>query len=321
MSRNVAILMGGYSSEFEISVKSGEVVFETLIQNKNINVYKIIIEKDNWYHVDYKGSKFPLDKKKFEIIKKNEIVKFDIVFNTIHGEPGENGEIQEYLERLNIKQTSSRSKEAKLTFNKTRCKNEVSKFGILTPKSLVIKKGQIDKDDLIINNLNFPLFIKPNEGGSSFGISRITKRDDIIKSLKKCYKENSDALIEEEIQGREISVGVIFYNNEVTALPPTEIISHNEFFDYNAKYKGQSDEITPAELDESKIKEVKSLAIKIYQKLNLRGFTRSDFILKNNKFYFLEVNTNPGLTKESILPQQAKAAGININKLFESVLK
>ena len=165
------------------------------------------------------------------------------------------------------------------------------------------------------------MFIKPNEGGSSFGISRITKRDDIIKSLKKCYKENSDALIEEEIQGREISVGVIFYDNKVMALPPTEIISHNEFFDYNAKYKGQSDEITPAELDESKIKEVKSLAIKIYQKLNLRGFTRSDFILKNNKFYFLEVNTNPGLTKESILPQQAKAAGININKLFESVLK
>jgi len=321
VSRNVAILMGGYSSEFEISVKSGEVVFETLIQSKNINVYKIIIEKDDWYHVDDKGSKFPLDKKKFEIIKKNEIVKFDIVFNTIHGEPGENGEIQEYLERLDIRQTSSSSKEARLTFNKTRCKNEVSKYGILTPKYLTIKKGQIDKDDLIINNLNFPLFIKPNEGGSSFGISRITKRDDIIKSLEKCYKENSDALIEEEIQGREISVGVIFYNNKVMALPPTEIISHNEFFDYNAKYKGQSDEITPAELDESKIKEVKSLAIKIYQKLNLRGFTRSDFILKNNKFYFLEVNTNPGLTKESILPQQAKAAGININKLFESVLK
>ena len=252
----------------------------------------------------------------------------DIWFPIIHGTNGEDGSIQGLLKFTQKPFVGSGILGSALGMDKIVMKLIFSHLKIPQVNFFTIQDRNLDDKntlhitcDQIVNKLNFPLFIKPNEGGSSFGISRITKRDDIIKSLKKCYKENSDALIEEEIQGREISVGVIFYNNEVTALPPTEIISHNEFFDYNAKYKGQSDEITPAELDESKIKEVKSLAIKIYQKLNLRGFTRSDFILKNNQFYFLEVNTNPGLTKESILPQQAKAAGININKLFESVLK
>lgn len=320
MSKNIAILMGGYSSEYEISIKSGNMVYNTLSKSSNDNFFKVIIKKNKWYHLDEYDKKFPINKEKFEIIKNNLNIKIDIVFNTVHGEPGENGEIQSYFENLEIMQTSSNSKSSQLTFNKKECKKKVEELGILTPKSILIKKGVFYKKYNKILNLKFPIFIKPNEGGSSFGISKIKNEKDIIKGLKKCYKENSDALIEEEIYGREISVGVITYKDKVTALPPTEIIPHNEYFDFDAKYKGESEEITPAKIGFDKIDEVKNLAISIYRKLNLKGITRSDFILKNEKFYFLEINTNPGLTKESILPQQAKAYGIELEELFKSVL-
>ena len=320
MGKNIAILMGGYSSEYDISIKSGNMVYNTLSKSSNDKFFKVIIKKNEWYHLDEYNYKFPINKEKFEIIKDNLEIKIDIVFNTIHGEPGENGEIQSYFENLEIIQTSSNSKSSQLTFNKKECKKKVEELGILTPKSILIKKGVFYKKYNEILNLKFPIFIKPNEGGSSFGISKIKNEKDIIKGLKKCYKEDSDALIEEEIYGREISVGVIKFKDKVTALPPTEIIPYNEFFDFDAKYKGESEEITPAKIGLDKIDEVKNLAISIYRKLNLKGITRSDFILKNEKFYFLEINTNPGLTKESILPQQAKAHGIELEELFKSVL-
>ena len=312
--------MGGYSSEYQISIRSGNVVYNTLKNSSNNEFYKVIIDKNRCYHLDDDTRKHPVDRENFDIILKDKRIKIDKVFNTIHGEPGENGEIQSFLENLKISQTSSNAKESRLTFNKSLCKEEVKKFGIITPKSILFKLGDLKNISSITSKIKLPFFIKPNEGGSSFGISRVTQEKDIIKSLKKCYKENSDALIEEELKGREISVGVIRYKNSITPLPPTEIISHNDFFDFDAKYKGQSDEITPAEIDRGYIEEVKKIAVKIYKKLRLKGFTRSDFILKNNKFYFLEVNTNPGLTAESILPQQAKAAGIDLKELFESVL-
>ncbi len=320
MKQNIAILMGGYSSEYHISIKSGNVVYNTLKNSGNNKFYKVIIDKNRCYHLDDDTRKHPVDRENFDIILKDKRIKIDKVFNTIHGEPGENGEIQLFLENLKISQTSSNAKESRLTFNKSLCKEEVKKFGIITPKSILFKLGDLKNISSITSKIQLPFFIKPNEGGSSFGISRVTQEKDIIKSLKKCYKENSDALIEEELKGREISVGVIRYKNSITPLPPTEIISHNDFFDFDAKYKGQSDEITPAEIDQEYIKEVKKLAVKIYKKLKLKGFTRSDFIFQNNKFYFLEVNTNPGLTAKSILPQQAEAAGIDLKELFESVL-
>ena len=321
MKKNVAIIMGGYSSEYNISIKSGEVVYKTLKKDKKLNLFRIIITKEKWYHIDNYNKKYEVDKRTFQIIKENNCIKFDLVFNTIHGIPGENGEIQSYLNSLNIKQTSSNSAEASLTFNKSKCKNAVEKFGVNVPKSIVINKNDSIDTDNILSKLKIPLFIKPNKGGSSFGISRVTKQKNIIKALNNCFKEDNEALIEEEIVGREISVGVIKYQNKIIALPPTEIISHNTFFDFNAKYKGESDEITPAKLDKNEEKNVKKTAIDIYMKLKLNGFSRSDFILKNGKFYFLEINTNPGLTNESILPQQAQAANISLNELFNSIIE
>ena len=320
MKKNIAIIMGGYSSEDKISIKSGEVVYKTLSEEKDINLYKVIIKKDEWYHEDKDFTKYEIKKDTFQIIKNDQLISIDLVFNTIHGIPGENGEIQSYLEKIGIHQTSSESYESRITFDKNICKEEIKKIGYLTPKSLIINKNEDYDIEEILSKLKLPIFIKPNAGGSSFGISRVDDKKNIINSINFCFKEDDNALIEEEISGREISVGVIKYKNEIISLPPTEIISHNSFFDYDAKYNGESDEITPADITIEEEEEVRKISLDIYKKLNLKGFSRCDFILRNNLFYFLEVNTNPGLTEESILPQQAIAANISLKDLFRSVI-
>ena len=215
MKKNIVILMGGYSSEYDISVKSGEVVFDTLSKEEDLNLFQVIISKNNWKCIDSENSKLKIDKDTFQIIRDNKVITIDLVLNTIHGVPGENGEIQLYLENLNINQTSTASKESRLTY--------------LVPKSILVNKKDKINIDNILSKLRLPLFVKPNSGGSSFGISRITEKKDIIKALEICFKEDKQALIEEEIKGREISVGVIKYNDMIIALPPTEIISHNDF--------------------------------------------------------------------------------------------
>ena len=312
--------MGGYSSEYKISIKSGEVVYKTLSKEKDINLYKVIIKKDEWYHEDKDFKKYEIKKDTFQIIKNDQLISIDLVFNTIHGIPGENGEIQSYLEKIGINQTSSESYESKITFDKNICKEEIKKIGYLTPKSLIINKNDDYNVEEILSKLKLPIFIKPNAGGSSFGISRVDDKKNIINSINFCFKEDDNALIEEEISGREISVSVIKYKNKIISLPPTEIISHNSFFDYDAKYNGESDEITPADITKEEEDEVRKISLDIYKKLNIKGFSRCDFILRNNLFYFLEVNTNPGLTEESILPQQAIAANISLKDLFRSVI-
>ena len=320
MKKNIAIIVGGYSSEYKISIKSGEVVYKTLSKEKDINLYKVIIKKDEWYHEDKDFKKYEIKKDTFQIIKNDQLISIDLVFNTIHGIPGENGEIQSYLEKIGINQTSSESYESKITFDKNICKEEIKKIGYLTPKSLTINKNDDYDVEEILSKLKLPIFIKPNAGGSSFGISRVDDKKNIINSINFCFKEDDNALIEEEISGREISVGVIKYKNKIISLPPTEIISHNSFFDYDAKYNGESDEITPADITKEEEEEVRKISLDIYKKLNIKGFSRCDFILRNNLFYFLEVNTNPGLTEESILPQQAIAANISLKDLFRSVI-
>ena len=312
--------MGGYSSEYNISIKSGEVVYKTLSIEQDLNLYKIIIKKDEWYHEDKNLKKYKIKKDTFQIIKNDKLITIDLVFNTIHGIPGENGEIQSYLEKIGIKQTSSNSFESKITFDKNICKQEVKKIGYSTPKSIMVNKNDQYDTKEILSKLKLPLFIKPNAGGSSFGISRVDDEKNIINAINFCFKEDKNALIEEEINGREISVGMLKYKNEIISLPPTEIISHNSFFDYDAKYNGESDEITPANITKEEEEEVRKISLNIYKKLNLKGFSRCDFILRDKIFYFLEINTNPGLTEESILPQQAKAANISLLDLFRSVI-
>ena len=309
--------MGGYSSEYEVSIRSGNEVYKNLSSYK-YNLFKIIITKEKWYCIDKNENKYYINIKNFSVNKPK--IEFDYVINIIHGSPGEDGLIQSYFKMLNIKHSSSEYFQTALTFNKSECKNFLIKHNILTPKSVLLsKQNNINIKD-ILNITGIPVFVKPNKGGSSFGISRVNNIDKLKNSIEYAFKEDNEVIVEQEIKGREISVGVIKIKNKIIALPPTEIVTHNDFFDYNAKYKGESDEITPAQLTKDQTNLIQELSKKIYKILDLKGFSRSDFILRNNNFYFLEINTNPGLTKESILPQQAISYGISLKELFKSLI-
>ncbi len=317
MKKNIAILMGGYSKEYKISLESGEVVFNNL---KNIfNCYKIHILKDNWIYVDEENTEFLVDRDEFKILEKPE-VRFDCAFNAVHGSPGEDGELQQYFSKLNIPITGCGEFQSRLTFDKIKCLEFLKPHGIKSANSFVISKGDKVDTNKIIDQVGLPCFVKASKSGSSYGISKVSKKEGIDKALEIAFKEDSQVLIESFLDGTEISVGVITYDNEILALPITEIVTDNDFFDYNAKYKGEADEITPARLSHEMTLKIKSIAKKIYHILDMEGFSRSEFVIQNNDIFLLEVNSVPGLTSESILPKQANASGIELKDLFANAI-
>ena len=317
MKLNVAILMGGYSSENSISEKSGKVVFENL--NKIFKCYNIYITNEEWYYRDSNNQKFKIDQDNFTIVSHPKI-RFDCVFNAIHGDPGENGKIQSYFESLNIPITGSDSNQSEITFDKIKCIDFLKNKGVKVAKSFTLKNNDSFDINEIIKKVGVPCFVKASNSGSSFGVYKAYKKSDLADSIKKAKKYDDNILIETFIEGREFSVGVVKYNNQIVVLPITEIITSNDFFDYQAKYEGKSNEITPAILENNLKIKLEQTAKKIYKTLKIKGLSRSEFILKDNQFYFLEINTVPGLSKESILPQQSVQAGIPIDKLFSSTI-
>lgn len=317
MKLNVAILMGGYSSENSISEKSGKVVFENL--NKIFKCYNIYITNEEWYYRDSNNQKFKIDQDNFTIVSHPKI-RFDCVFNAIHGDPGENGKIQSYFESLNIPITGSDSSQSEITFDKIKCIDFLKNKGVKVAKSYTLKNNDSFDINEIIKKVGVPCFVKASNSGSSFGVYKAYKKSDLADSIKKAKKYDDNILIETFIEGREFSVGVVKYNNQIVVLPITEIITSNDFFDYQAKYEGKSNEITPAILENNLKTKLEQTAKKIYKTLKIKGLSRSEFILKDNEFYFLEINTVPGLSKESILPQQSVQAGIPIDKLFSSTI-
>ena len=317
MKLNVAILMGGYSSENSISEKSGKVVFENL--NKIFKCYNIYITNEEWYYRDSNNQKFKIDQDNFTIVSHPKI-RFDCVFNAIHGDPGENGKIQSYFESLNIPITGSDSNQSEITFDKIKCIDFLKNKGVKVAKSFTLKNNDSFDINEIIKKVGVPCFVKASNSGSSFGVYKAYKKSDLADSIKKAKKYDDNILIETFIEGREFSVGVVKYNNQIVVLPITEIITSNDFFDYQAKYEGKSNEITPAILENNLKIKLEQTAKKIYKTLKIKGLSRSEFILKDNEFYFLEINTVPGLSKESILPQQSIQAGIPIDKLFSSTI-
>ncbi len=312
--------MGGYSSEYEISLKSGNVVYETLDRNKYAP-YAIHIFKNKWVYVAESGEEVPINKDDFSILINGEKITFDCVFNAIHGSPGEDGFIQAYFELLGIPQTSCSMYQAALTFNKRDLLATLKPFGIKTAESYYINLGDTINEDAIVEKVGLPCFVKANKAGSSFGISKVYKKEDLIAAIELSFKEDDEIIIEQFLDGVEVSVGVISYKGETKVLPITEIVSENDFFDYQAKYEGKSQEITPARISEDYENKVRREAKKIYETLKMSGFTRSEFIFKNDEPYLLEVNTVPGLTKESILPQQAAEAGISLSDLFDNAIE
>jgi len=318
--KNIAIIMGGYSSEYQISLKSGNVVFETLSTSK-YNAYRIHIFKDKWVYVDKDDIEIPIDKNDFSINIDSFKITFDCVFNAIHGSPGEDGFMQAYFELLNIPQTSCNMYQAGLTFNKRDCLSVLKPYGIKTAESFYLNLGDAVNENDIIAKVGLPCFVKANKAGSSFGITKVHKIADLQNAIDVAFKEDDEILIESFLGGTEVSVGVIKYKGETKVLPITEIVSENDFFDYEAKYLGKSQEITPARLTKIQENKVNKVAKKVYEILKMTGFSRSEFIFKNGEPHLLEMNTVPGLTRESILPQQAAAAGISMSDLFDNAIE
>ena len=320
MKKNIAIIMGGYSSEYKISLKSGNVVFDTLDPSK-YNAYRIHVFKDKWVYVDDNDNEFPIDKNDFSVTVNKSKITFDCVFNAIHGSPGEDGFMQGYFKLLNIPHTSCGMYQASLTFNKRDCLSVLKPYGIKTAESFYINLGDVVNEDNIINKVGLPCFVKANKAGSSFGISKVYKKEDLQQAIDIAFKEDDEIIIESFLDGVEVSVGVITYKGETKVLPITEIVSNNDFFDYKAKYLGESQEITPARLSKEQESKTIKVAKQVYEVLKMTGFSRSEYIFKNGEPHLLEVNSVPGLTRESILPQQAACAGISLSELFDNAIE
>lgn len=318
--KNIAIVMGGYSSEFEISLKSGNVVYQYLDKSR-YNGFRIHILKEKWVYVDGSNAEFPVDRGDFSVIVNGEKITFDAVFNAIHGTPGEDGLLQAYFELLGIPQNSCDYYQAALTFNKRDLLSVLKPYGIKAATSFYLNKGEPIDPGEIVKKVGLPCFVKPNKSGSSFGISKVKTANELPIAIEVAYKEDNEIIIESFLDGTEVSVGVINYQGEVVVLPITEIVPENDFFDYEAKYLGKSQEITPARLPEETSEKVRAVAKRVYEILKMKGFSRSEYIIVNGEPHMLEMNTIPGLTAESLIPQQAEAAGISLEELFTNAIE
>ena len=313
--KNVAVVMGGYSEEYKVSLKSGQLMFDSLDRDL-YTVYKVIILKDEWYFIDDRGEKGEINKANFCVnLSSGFCVKFDVCFNIIHGKPGENGELQAYWDTIGQKYTGCEFYQSALTFNKKDTLAVLSKYGIPSAESVYLRKNEEVNEEEIIAKLGLPLFVKPNQSGSSLGITKVKEKFELRKAMDFAFAEDDEILIESFLDGMEVSVGVLDYKGETLVLGITEIVPDNEFFDYEAKYEGASQEITPARIDNETRIRVENIAKKAYQSLGMSGFSRSEFIIMKGIPYMLEMNTNPGFSPASILPQQAKIYGISLKDL------
>lgn len=316
---NVAVVMGGYSDESVISIRSGQLILNNLNRSK-YTPFEVHILPEGW-DVIIDGEKYPINKADFSFEKEGIKTNFNVVINTIHGTPGEDGQMQAYWQLLGISYTGCGFYQSALTFNKRDTLSVLNKFGIPRATSIYLTKGDPVNAQQIADNLGLPFMVKPNQSGSSLGISKVNSLQEVDKALEFAFAEDSDILIESFLKGMEVSVGVLNYKGKTTVLGITEIVSHNDFFDYEAKYQGKSDEITPARLDEKTEKKVREVAIKAYEALGMSGFTRSEYIIVNGEPHFIEMNTNPGLSPASIFPQQAGVAGVAMSDLFENEIE
>lgn len=313
---NVAVVMGGYSDESVISMRSGQLILNNLDRSRH-NVFEVHILPEGW-SVNLDGRKIPLDKGGFAFEHNGGRTRFDVVLNTIHGTPGEDGHMQAYWELLEIPYSGCNFYQSALTFNKRDTLSVLSKFNIPKAKSIYLSKGDAISGETIASELGLPFFVKPNQSGSSLGVSKVHDLADFRKALDFAFAEDNDILIESFLKGTEVSVGVINYQGKTKVLGITEIVPQNDFFDYEAKYLGKSEEITPARLSPEVEQRVIETASKVYEALGMTGFSRTDFIIMDGIPHFIEMNTNPGLSPQSIFPQQAAYAKIPFSDLLEN---
>lgn len=315
--KKIAIVYGGYSSEEKISLKSGRVVAENLPEN--YKPYLIRINNDGWF-LELNGAIIPVNRSDFSVELDGQKINFEFAFIAIHGTPGEDGKLQSYFDMLGIKYSTSNALACAITFNKWTCNTILIQNGYKCAESVILRDKEIFSIEDATSKIAMPCFVKPNNGGSSFGISKVKKAEDLKNAVEIAFAEGTEVLVEEFIEGTEVTCSVLNIKNKFVELPVTEIISENEFFDYEAKYNGESQEITPARISSELTAEIQKQSKDIFQLLNLKGMSRIDFIIKNNIPYVIEVNTIPGLSNESIIPQQAKAAGLTLKELFGGLI-
>jgi D-alanine-D-alanine ligase len=318
--RTIAIAAGGDSSEYEISVKSAGEVSKVL--SSRYIVYIVVIRGTNWYWEDPKGRYLNIDKNDFSLTYNENKIKFDGVFIAIHGTPGENGLLQGYFDMMGIPYTSCNAFCSALTFNKHACKLYLNGNGISMAEAILVRKeGKMDPA-YIVNKIGLPCFVKPNDSGSSFGVTKVKQKAELLSAMMTAFKESNEVLIESFVEGREVACGVVKTKNKTIVLPVTEVISKNEFFDFEAKYTpGKSVEVTPAEMPHAVIESIQQKSRLIYDRLGCKGIVRVDFIIKEDKPFFIEINTVPGMTRESIVPKQAAAAGIELEELYSMAVE
>ena len=324
MKKTIALLTGGTTGEWVVSVKSAANIDQN-IDTELYDVYKIMLNAKNWFYEPADSVKIEIDKNDFSLMLEGRKIKFDGVFIAIHGSPGEDGKLQGYFDMLHIPYTTCDALTSSITMNKGYTKAIVNGINnLFVAKSLQLFKNGNYTIDQVKSDLRLPYFVKPNSGGSSIGMSKVKHADDLESALEKAFKEDNQVLVEEFISGREFSIGVFSAKGVITVLPTTEVIPANEFFDFEAKYTpGATEEITPGNMTDEEYQRVHQIIKDVYTKLNCRGVVRIDYFLehKTGNFYFIEINTIPGQTATSFIPQQVAATGITLKQFYTDLMK
>lgn len=322
MKKNIAIIAGGDSSESVISLQSAETM-KQVIDTEKYNVHTILVKDGQWTLVDPEYNGTPINKNDFSLsVNSYSRTKFDCAFIGIHGTPGEDGKMQGYFDLVDMPYTTGGVMNMALTFNKYYCSQYLRNFDIKVAKSTLVRKGDEIRTTGIVEITGLPCFVKPNAGGSSFGISKVKTINDLKAAIEKAFTESDEVVIEEFIEGIEVTSGLIKTADREIVFPITEIVSKNEFFDFEAKYNAeQSTEITPARIDDEIAVNVKHLSSLIYDLVNCRGVVRIDYIIKGQSIYFLEVNTVPGMSKNSIIPKQVKEMGLELKDIYTLMIE
>ena len=319
MKKNVAIIWGGYSSEKEVSKKSAKGI-SSFIDKEKYNVYSVKIDNDSW-EVEKNGQIYSIDKNDFSFISNGWSTKFDFAYITIHGTPGEDGTLQGYFDMLQIPYSNCGVLASAITFNKFTCNNYLKSFGINVANSIVLRKENEINSKQIIDRLGLPVFVKPNMGGSSFATTKVKRIENIENAVNEAFEEANEVIIESFIAGTEVTCGCLKTDKGLTILPLTEVVTKNEFFDYNAKYNGEVEEITPARISNEMTEKIKFLTSQIYDYINAKGIIRVDYIISNEMPVLLEVNTTPGMTSTSFIPQQIRAAKLDIKEVLTNIIE
>jgi D-alanine-D-alanine ligase len=321
MKKRIAIIAGGDSSESGVSLRSAKSLYN-FIDRGNYTPYIVIINKKQWYVKGEYSQKYPIDKNDFTFKKKSSRIKFDFAYITIHGTPGENGLLQGYFDLLGIPYSSCSLLTSAITFNKFTCNQYLKGFGVSVSESLLLRKGQTISSGEVAEKVGFPCFVKPNAGGSSFGVTKVKVAEDLQPAIEKAFGEDNEVMIEAFMPGTEITCGMYKTTSRKVVLPVTEVVPKNEFFDYDAKYNGEVKEITPARISPELTARVQELTAAIYDILDCKGIVRIDYIIsENNTIRLLEVNTTPGMTDTSFIPQQVNAAGMLMTDVLTEIIE